>query len=110
MEEFEPRIVRLLEVGSSLVVVEAVTRRDSILTAVTEYLAEHPDASQRDVEKAIKGRAADIRAIYRHVRPVRPEAGRTPEQGASRGGVPLGDAPGTQLPALIADDHTDGGW
>ena len=108
-EEFEP-IARLIPYEGSLVVVEAVPRRDALDQAVRDYLAAHPGASQRDVEANVKGRTDDLRAAYKRVRPLRPTHGRTPEQGAPIGGAPIEGAPGAQLPALDLDAAEDGGF
>ena len=63
--EFEPLTVRLVDVGGQLVAAEPVTRRDALEVEVAEYLEQHPTASQREVEKAIEGRAVDIRRAYK---------------------------------------------
>jgi hypothetical protein len=93
-EEFAPRIVRLIPQDRSLVVVEAVTPADALDRRVRDYLDEHPEASQRQVEENVKGRGEDIRAAYPRVRPVRPSTGRTSGQGASQGGASYRDASG----------------
>jgi hypothetical protein len=108
-EEFEPLIVRLIPHSGSLVAASAGTRPDTIYADVVAYLAEHPEASQREVEKAIKGKTDDIRAAYKQVRPVRPEQGRTPEQGAPQVGAPIEGAPRAQLPTLATGASAEEG-
>jgi len=103
-EPFEPVVCRLEPVEGSLVIAEVATPAESLERQVEAYLDEHPDASQRAVEEAVTGRAEDIRAAYKRVRPVRPTPGRTPGQGASQVGVPIGTHL-AQSPTL-----EDGGW
>ncbi len=112
--EFEPRIIRLLEVASSLVVVEAVTRQEDLEQAVREYLDANPDASQRDVEGAVTGGNEAIRAVVRKVRQTRQNAVAHPEPSAPRKGAPKEGAPPAQLHTLDPDEWKraveDGGW
>jgi hypothetical protein len=74
-EAFDPRLVTLEPTAGSLAVAQVVTSEDVIEAAVREYLADHPDASQRDVEKSITGRAATIREAYRKCVPTRDAGG-----------------------------------
>lgn len=113
-EEFQPLVVRLEPVAGALVACRPVTAADSIEEDVRRYLADHPEASQNEVEAAVTGKAVEIRAAYKKVRPLRPDAGRTPGQGASRV-VPLKGTRTQPLnPTLDPDEHVraieDGGW
>lgn len=80
-EMFLPAVVRLEPVDGTLVAARAVSVQDTVLRAVAEYIEANPEASQREVEDAVKGRAATIRAAYQQLRP-----------GASRASAPM-DAP-----------------
>jgi KaiC/GvpD/RAD55 family RecA-like ATPase len=82
--EFDPMLVQMVQVDGSLVAGTPGSPDDVLDRAVRRYLSEHPDASQRQVEENVTGRAEDIRAIVKRVRPTRPDLGRTPGQGASR--------------------------
>ena len=84
-EEFDPRIMRLVPTSGSLVAVGGIPRPEVVEQDVRAYLAAHPDASQRQVEKNVVGKTDLIRATYRRVRPPRPKAGRTPGSGAPQG-------------------------
>lgn len=86
--EFEPRLVRLMPVADSLVVVEAITRPDALERAVAEHLSEHPEASQREVERAVTGGTDEIRAAYRRMRQTRQTGGGAPRAGCAPGGRP----------------------
>jgi hypothetical protein len=92
-EEFEPRWVTLVEVANSLVVGEVATRRAELEQTVRAYLAENPDASQREVEKAVGGKAADVRAAFKRVR----DAPVSPNQAELEGCVPVRPNGGTHL-------------
>ena len=88
-DEFAPRVARLEPVGGSLVVAEAVTVSDTMNRAVGAYLAEHPEASQREVEREVPGNAAQIRAAYkRQTASMRPSAS-----------TPMDAPPGSPRPA-----------
>ncbi|MGZ4299194.1 MAG: hypothetical protein ACXVVK_19325 [Solirubrobacteraceae bacterium] len=113
-EEFETVIVRLEPVEGTLVACKPMTPAESLDDAVRLYLDDHPDASQNEVEREVTGNSDAVRAAYKRVRLVRPEAGRTPgarcappcplaKEGA------LGAAPD---PTLDPDEHMrqDGGW
>jgi hypothetical protein len=113
--EFETMVVRLLPFGGSLVAARAAPRGEVVEQEVRDHLAEHPAASQNDVESAVTGKASEVRAAYQKVRPARKTAGRTPGQGASQRPPSKGDAVAVPFdPTLDPDEHKrlqeDGGF
>ena len=106
--------VRLIEVDGSLVAAQAVPRPEALEQDVAAYLAAHPDASQREVEKNVAGATDAKRAAYRKVRLPRRNVQAYPVQGAPKGGAPIEGAPQAQHPTLDPDEwqraREDGGF
>ena len=113
-DEFETQVVRLIEVGGSLVAAQAVPRPEALEQDVAAYLDEHPDAGQNDVEKNVAGATDAKRAAYRKVRLLRRKGEAHPVQGAPKGGAPIEGAPQAQHPTLDPDEWKcaleDGGF
>jgi len=116
--EFDARVVRLEPMDRTLVMVDVLRgTEEAIEKRVAAYLAEHPDATQNEVEKAVTGGNDTIRAAYKKVRQVRQNTLAHPETGAPTGVRPIEGAPQAQSlpdPALDPDEHMrereDGGF
>lgn len=103
-EAFDPRVATLQPCAGSLVVAQVVTSEAAIEAAVREYLDAHPDASQREVEKNITGKAATIRAAYRKCVPASPASQRGDAPTAEvRPASPLVKGTRTSSPADAVD-------
>jgi AAA domain len=117
-DEFAASVVRLERLDGTLVACEAVSTKAAIFQAVAEYRRHHPEASQNEVEEAIKGRRDTIRAAFRQL-----------SQGAPGAPNPMGappdkvrpDAPPLKGARAQSHDRTldptehrrlveDGGW
>ena len=116
-EEFEAVIVRFEPVAGSLVACQPVRPAESIEADVRRHLADHPEASQNDVERAVKGGKDLVRAAYKRARQVRRTAPPHPELGAAEGVRPVEAAPPPQFqpdPTDDPDEHMrrleDGGF
>ena len=108
-EEFDPVVVRFEPIGGSLVAATSGTSAEMLDLEVDKYMAEHPTASQREVEQAVGGHSRDVRAAYkRRVRPrgqCGPGVAAPPGQGAANAGPLKGAAAAVPDPTL-----EDGGW
>jgi hypothetical protein len=103
-EAFEPRIVRLVPIGGSLVAAETTTPAAVVEDEVRAYLEANPDASQRQVEKDIDAPREAIREAVKRVRrseTAHPAHRRTAEQSAPPKGAPIYGAPRRAAPNLI---------
>jgi AAA domain len=107
-EEFQPRVVRLEQLDETLVACRGMSAEEVVYQDVSDYLEEHPTASQREVEAAVKGRAATIRLAYREL-----------SQGASGASHRMDAPPAKVRPASVPLKGTrdagplsldDGGW
>lgn len=104
-EPFQPATVRLERVAQSLVACRPVTVVDEVFERVAAYRAEHPGASQNEVEEAVPGPRAQIRLAYREceVRRSAPFAAAHPEV----------TAPPEESPYVVGDSvahlHADEG-
>ena len=67
-EPFEPHVITLEPTAGSLVAARSATPSENVEQEVRDYLTEHPDASQRQVEEAISGYSRHVREAYKRVR------------------------------------------